>query len=425
MGFMGKAQEKSKPEFNIVGVTQAAYRWNEGSFQKWEWILKPELNYKLSKRIRFYLKGRFYTDLSDNLETDKPQIKEVSKASRRHWIGSKSEWEFREVYVDLDLGGFGFTRIGKQQIVWGETDGLKLLDLVNPQNFREFILADFDESRIPLWSIKHDFSVSELNVQLLWIPDNTYHDLPDFDYPFFPKSNLPPLGNNKVLFNESEKPSAFFKDSEYGVKLNRFIKGWDLSLNYLYTFDDFALFNIQPLTTNPALDVSATPFYSRYHLVGGSFNKAISSISLRGELAVNINKEFGNINSFDFPENLTKNQASAAIGVDWLPGENMLSAQVFVDKVFDIKSLFGRNPFDSFVTFLYRRDLFNDSMTLEFQEIHNVSRGDGLIRFSANYYLLSNLELIGGTDIFYGDGNELFGQFARQNRVSLGVRWGI
>jgi hypothetical protein len=103
----------------------------------------------------------------------------------------------------------------------------------------------------------------------------------------------------------------------------------------------------------------------------------------------------------------------------------MFSAQIFVDKVFDVETLYGRKSFDSFITFLYKRDLFNDSMTLEFQEIHNMSRGDGLVKLSANYFLLSNLEVLGGTNIFYGKSTGLFGQFSQQNRVTLGLRWGI
>jgi hypothetical protein len=425
MSMSGHAQDKPKAEFNLVLETKTAYRWSSESFQKWEWILKPELDYKLSKKVRLFVSGRLYTDLTDNLEMGKPQVDESSSASQRHFIGDKAEWEFRDVYLDLDLDELGFVRVGKQQIVWGETDGLKLLDVVNPQYFREFVLADFDASRIPLWSVKHDFSIEALNVQLVWIPDNTYHDLPKVSDPFFPKSNLPTFGDHSVLLNRTEKPTRFFRDSEYGVKLNKFMNGWDVSLNYLYTYDDFSIFNIQSLAGHPTYDVSVTPYYSRYHLVGGSFNKAINAVTLRGELAVNVNKEFGTLSSTGNAINATKNQTAAALGIDWLPGENMFSAQVFVDKVFDVESLYGRKSFDSFITLLYRRDLFNDSMTLEFQEIHNVSRAEGLVRLSANYFLLSNLEVLGGTDVFYGKNNRLFGQFSQQNRITIGLRWGI
>ncbi len=72
--------------------------------------------------------------------------------------GTRSlEAELRELHLDwrvrlgrarLDL------RLGKQQVVWGQSFGLRVLDIVNPQDFREFILDDFDESRIPLWGVQ-------------------------------------------------------------------------------------------------------------------------------------------------------------------------------------------------------------------------------------------------------------------------------
>jgi len=52
------------------------------------------------------------------------------------------EAELREFYLETDWGKSYFT-FGKQQVVWGKADGLKVLDVVNPQSFREFILEDF------------------------------------------------------------------------------------------------------------------------------------------------------------------------------------------------------------------------------------------------------------------------------------------
>ena len=40
------------------------------------------------------------------------------------------------------LGKSYFT-FGKQQVVWGKADVLKVLDVVNPPSFRELILEDF------------------------------------------------------------------------------------------------------------------------------------------------------------------------------------------------------------------------------------------------------------------------------------------
>ena len=44
-------------------------------------------------------------------------------------------------------------RLGKQMIVWGEIDGFRLLDLVNPFDLRQFILDDYEDSRMPQWGV--------------------------------------------------------------------------------------------------------------------------------------------------------------------------------------------------------------------------------------------------------------------------------
>ena len=97
--------------------------------------------------MRFTGEWRFYGEVLDKLEPGDPTQEEVSGFSKRHLLGDRLELEVREFFVDWDVGQQGMLRIGKQQIVWGETDGMKLLDVVNPQNFREFILEEFDESR--------------------------------------------------------------------------------------------------------------------------------------------------------------------------------------------------------------------------------------------------------------------------------------
>jgi hypothetical protein len=63
--------------------------------------------------------------------------------------------DLREAFVDLTLGDFDM-RFGRQQVTWGKTDGFRITDLVNPLDLREFGLADFLDSKIPLWMGKID-----------------------------------------------------------------------------------------------------------------------------------------------------------------------------------------------------------------------------------------------------------------------------
>lgn len=59
---------------------------------------------------------------------------------------------FRELYVDTEAAGWTL-RLGKQQVVWGTADGIKLLDIINPTDFREVNQNVMEDSRIPIWMV--------------------------------------------------------------------------------------------------------------------------------------------------------------------------------------------------------------------------------------------------------------------------------
>jgi len=58
----------------------------------------------------------------------------------------------REAILTLRRGDLE-VRLGRQQIVWGEAISTFVTDVVNPKDFREFVLPDFTELRIPIWAL--------------------------------------------------------------------------------------------------------------------------------------------------------------------------------------------------------------------------------------------------------------------------------
>jgi hypothetical protein len=59
----------------------------------------------------------------------------------------------RELYVEMPVGGWD-VKLGKQQVVWGTADGMKLLDVINPTDYRELNQNTMEDSRIPVWMAK-------------------------------------------------------------------------------------------------------------------------------------------------------------------------------------------------------------------------------------------------------------------------------
>ncbi len=73
----------------------------------------------------------------------------------------------RELYVDTSAGDWDF-RIGKQQVVWGTADGIKLLDIINPTDYRELNQNGVEDARIPVWMINAERNIGERgNIQLI------------------------------------------------------------------------------------------------------------------------------------------------------------------------------------------------------------------------------------------------------------------
>ena len=78
---------------------------------------------------------------------------------KSHKNYSQNDW-FRELYVDTTAGGWDL-RLGKQQVVWGTADGIKLLDIINPTDYRELVQNTMEDARIPVWMLNAERNVGE------------------------------------------------------------------------------------------------------------------------------------------------------------------------------------------------------------------------------------------------------------------------
>ena len=63
----------------------------------------------------------------------------------------------REAYVDAEVNDWSI-RAGKQQVVWGTADGMKLLDMINPTDYSEMAQNQMEDSRIPVWMVNAEIT---------------------------------------------------------------------------------------------------------------------------------------------------------------------------------------------------------------------------------------------------------------------------
>jgi len=82
----------------------------------------------------------------------------------------------REAYVDTTIDDWSI-RAGKQQVVWGTADGMKLLDMINPTDYSEMAQNQMEDSRIPVFMInaeKTQEDGSEIQVVVSQAKENIF-----------------------------------------------------------------------------------------------------------------------------------------------------------------------------------------------------------------------------------------------------------
>ena len=127
--------------------------------------------YKSENTARFFINGdvgeegsSFHAELNLKYDTEATDGYKGAKSYSQHDL-------LRELYVDTEVGNEDnpiSIRAGKQQVVWGTADGIKLLDIINPTDWREMAQNSMEDSRIPVWMLNAEMDLeSGGNVQVV------------------------------------------------------------------------------------------------------------------------------------------------------------------------------------------------------------------------------------------------------------------
>lgn len=408
-------------EFSGTWQHEWAQGLDQSGAQKFESLVQPRWDIRFPGDLEITAILRIRGDAVGDLGPQDRRPPNYSDITQPWFNNGEAQLALREFYADFRVGRSDW-RLGKQQVVWGQADGIKVLDVVNPQSFREFILDDFDDSRIPLWTANVNLPVGDTgNLQLLWIPDTTYHELAEQGTPFSLSTPrlLPQVPVSAV--SEVKRPDGL-SDGDVGFALSGFVGGWDLSLNYLYRYLDAPVLPVR--IRGPQLLV-LEPEYRRSHLVGGSFSTAFSDLTLRGELAYN-SDTFQPTNTLVDEAIAESSEVSSVLGLDWAAAmDTLISAQWFSSVLFDHEAGMGRDKHEQQLTFLYQQDFANANWRFRGIAIHSLNDGDSQLQMRLSYWWASELQIWIGADLFDGDRRGLFGQFEEADRVLLGFEYGF
>ncbi len=206
-------------------------------------IIGLKTNYKITEWLELFTYYRWFWDAVYTVEDDLYRNVSFEDVNRKLRLPEKTQW-LRECYLDIYTERLDI-RAGKQQIVWGTADGVRILDLVNPLDYREWTLKEYVETRIPLWMINVEGELLlDGHLQLLLIPDYQPNYYAPPGAPFTLRTVDIGLRNvntlNRYGISTStidERPGKKFENTKIGLRWQHIFKGWDYTLNYLHTYD--------------------------------------------------------------------------------------------------------------------------------------------------------------------------------------------
>jgi hypothetical protein len=401
---------------------ESAYGSQQHALQKLELRIEPAIDLRFESGWKLAARGRLRADARDELDvTAEGRI--ARGALNRPWrLADGIELELRELYVDGNIG-VAAVRLGKQQVVWGQADGLRVLDVVNPFSFREFVLPEPADRRIPLWTVNVEWPLGDGTLQALWIPDASYDEIPLRRQPFAVTSPLwvPPASTLQVL-PTAQRPTGLAARSEWGLRWQRQAGRWDLTLNALDHHHDTPT----PFRERVAGASVIRPRHERTQLLGGSVAVAIGRSALRAELGYSTRRWFLSADPDDDDGVFASPELAYVIGLDYTGIEHtLLSAQVFQSHLARHPAGASRRRRESQATLLAQRDFAQDTWRVRLLMLGSLDRGDGAAQFQVSWRVRSATRLSLGVDAFFGDPQGLFGEFRQASRAIAAVEIGF
>ncbi len=406
-----EAATPSKHTISGYLKNETAYRFDEPRvFTKIRNVLSINYQYIFNRRAKFYSSGwAYYDHVYDLYDYDTIAARSVRDEKEPLVFLVQLDQEkdaygldLREFYFDFYFDNLD-VRIGKQFVVWGVIEGIRVVDEVNPLDFRELIIPEILDYRIPLWTLKLDYYGEKTSYQFLWIPDLTFHE---------PAA----AGSEWELFQvlpATTKPKSFDpRFSEVGFKVTREMLDAKFSLSYFYTWDDypttFRVISAREVQSNSQEDLAIFPTYMRIHMFGSTMTKEIRGNILKAEFAFVKDKYFATVDKFDIngylagDGDLKRNHLRWGVGYDFSFGGADFSPSINQLFIMGYEKSILDDELDTTLNFFLRKPIQRHSAVFTLLVIHLMNFKETYIKPRMTFNLTDRFQVILGGDFFTG-----------------------
>ena len=244
--------------------------------------LALQFDKKLSSDWRLRISGDAYYDAIYDINDHNDYNDEILEQYR-------TQLRFDDTYIHGRLTNEIDLKAGRQIVIWGKSDNIRITDVINPTDNRLPGVTDIEYIRLPTTMAKFDWYVDDWGLSAMLITEARVSISPPVGSEFLPIDTgllgtvtLPitpvttPVNTPEVI-----EPSSSFDNLQYGLAANGVFSGWDLSFYAANVFD-------KDNHSEEVIAAGSTPsnfVYSKIYMLGTAFNMVKGSWLIKGEAA--------------------------------------------------------------------------------------------------------------------------------------------
>ena len=196
--------------------------------------------YKLDENSKLKSTVKAYQDFESNIKNDR-------------------DIDINEIYLQSSLNINTDIKVGRQIVVWGKSDNIRITDTLNPLDMTTPGMVDIEDLRLGRVMSKIDYFMEKWSLTGIILHENRYSDIPKFGSEYTISNEMK---YNNMLVKE---PSNTIENSGIALSASANLEGQDIAFYYSNQYVDNTTY--------------------RSNMLGMGYNKVLDSFLFKTEFA--------------------------------------------------------------------------------------------------------------------------------------------
>lgn len=325
----------------------------------------------------------------------------------------EDELELWETYVQGSISKRFDLKVGRQIVVWGVSDNIRVVDVINPLDLREPGITDIEDLRLPVCMTKLDYYWGHFNFSGIAVHEVRFNKNPPYGSDFYPAEESAP----------EEIPGSSPDNTRLAFSLSGIFSGWDLAVYWadIYYADTYL--------SHQNIGTSSFPkqIHPRIQMFGSAADIAVGNWLIKAEVAWLDGLKFTNSPETSYSRLDLLAGAEYTGFTDTQITFEMVDRHLF-DHTRDLENEPDRYDQDQFQWVMrVERDFLHASLTLTMlASVCGTTGNDGAFqRFTAAYDITDNVQITGGVICYQSGDQPFYGKIGDNDRFYLKFTYGF